>query len=348
MNKILTKKKITILASLVILAFVCVLLFFIVNPATRQLSALVPGLTYENLSENKTGISITITNGYKMTDVQNSDILELMSTLNDIKISSYEVSKNYSEFGEATNIVSLCFDSDLDSFTDHTTKVVFNENYTMVFVDDGVKPSYIYEVKETEKVKDIIDIGDLPYDELSLDFYKMLEFYDIKSQGIKEVKFTIDMANMPKLEEIPISEQFEPREIYYMKGNGLNVYSDEWNDVYLTSLYFDRENSKSDKGYIGFNFQVENKVSDNACILSNYWYNEENKTFSSGNLGKRDVDVEDGDVVYSDIIDVIGYGSGGGITFSMYSGDYEKLQQQMNFKTDFCEMVLEKIKFKLN
>ncbi|MBP3323090.1 MAG: hypothetical protein J6M16_02745, partial [Clostridia bacterium] len=117
---------------------------------------------------------------------------------------------------------------------------------------------------------------------------------------------------------------------------------DEWNDVYLISLYFDRENAKSDKGYISFNFQVENKVFDNACILSNYLYDEENNMFSSGNKGGRNMDIEDGNIVHSGIIDTIGYGSGGGITFSMYSEDYAKLKKQMNFKIPFNEIILER------
>ncbi len=82
-----------------------------------------------------------------------SNATEIVSALKSLWVEEYPVSKSRSEDRDKTNRLVLRYD---DS---NPTMLCFNADCSEVWIDDGVKPSYSYEVKNPEKIREYFDFN---------------------------------------------------------------------------------------------------------------------------------------------------------------------------------------------
>ncbi len=115
------------------------------------------------LLTNPTGMKITYIEGHErmLDDVYSVNIIvdgdndkryankaeEIVKALKELRVEEHPVSQSRSEDRDSTNRLVIGY---LDS---NPTMLCFNADCTEVWIDDGVKPSYSYEVKNPEKIQ---------------------------------------------------------------------------------------------------------------------------------------------------------------------------------------------------
>ena len=82
-----------------------------------------------------------------------SNATVIVEALKSLRLEEYPVSKSRSEDRDSTNRLVLRYD---DSYP---TMLCFNADCSEVWIDDGVKPTYSYEVKNPEKIREYFDFN---------------------------------------------------------------------------------------------------------------------------------------------------------------------------------------------
>ncbi len=126
---------------------------FLTNPVTHQLKNIEQHELDVLLQEKTTGL---------MSDGETYQYIgaipkELLQELFDIKISRREVSTSRSEGRDRSHTLVLNIPKEKDQMTSYVegTCIHFNSDFSEVWINDGVKPTLSYKVKEPQKAEEI-------------------------------------------------------------------------------------------------------------------------------------------------------------------------------------------------
>ncbi len=140
-----------------ILASTVAALCFLTNPASDRL-ANIEGSELDAFLTERTAVMESDGETHRFVGAVNDDVIK---KLFDIKISRKEVSLSRDEERDKTNTLILKIVTEeqeiLTSFVGGIY-VHFNADFSEVWVNDGVKPTFSYEVKDPKKAKDIYEV----------------------------------------------------------------------------------------------------------------------------------------------------------------------------------------------
>lgn len=129
-----------------VIASIVVAVCFLTDPAGKALTFLAG----ENTDTVK---SITVSSGEDNYGVYTEKGIEnVLTLLEEVRISSGEISQNRSEDRDATHTITLHYER-IDC------RYCFSEDFTEVWYDDGVKPTLTYQVKNPERIREFFPIA---------------------------------------------------------------------------------------------------------------------------------------------------------------------------------------------
>ncbi len=127
-----------------IITAVCLL----TNPVRIKITQIKEGPDFSNLFNNIQEVTIfSGENNYTTND--EGTIGKMVRLLQDVKIKSRPISQSRAENRDMTHRITINEDNTL----------CFSENYSELWIDTGVKPTFSYEVLNPSKVKNVFEIG---------------------------------------------------------------------------------------------------------------------------------------------------------------------------------------------
>lgn len=135
-----------------VIAVVVISFGLFANPANNVTLPNIEGMNISSKLLDKATYA-TFINNDKHIDVPKEKTLEIVDFIKKLKISKKEVSKNRNENRDKTYQINLFY----EVYNNNTNDLIFNFNadFTEVWLDNGVKPSLSYKVKNPNEVKAI-------------------------------------------------------------------------------------------------------------------------------------------------------------------------------------------------
>ena len=166
---------------------------FLTNPKYNRLVDINDPTIHITLLDNVSDVVFTNSN----IDVShNDDVDELVSLLYKVEINPKEISLSRSEDRDKTNQIGLIYNNNLSNMT----YLNFNSDYTEVWIDDGVKPTFSYKVKNSNFVKKMFNTYQ------SKDIKKVSESFNAEVIGFENNQIVIQPFDTE--EERKISNKF--------------------------------------------------------------------------------------------------------------------------------------------
>ena len=131
-----------------IILCICISIGFLTVPKNHQIVDINEPTAHITLLDNVSDIVFT----NKNVEVSHeSEVNELVNLLLKVEIKNKEISLDRSEDRDKTNQIELIYNNNLDRIT----TINFNNDYSEVWLDDGVKPTLSYQVNNPSFVKQI-------------------------------------------------------------------------------------------------------------------------------------------------------------------------------------------------
>ena len=123
---------------------------FLTNPKHTGLIDINEPAIHITLFDNVSDVKLTNEN---IEISQPDEVNKIIDLLLDVRINRKEISLSRSEDRDKTNQIGLIYNNDLN----HITYLNFSEDYLEVWIEDGVKPTFSYKVKNASIIEEIFN-----------------------------------------------------------------------------------------------------------------------------------------------------------------------------------------------
>lgn len=144
------------IVSISVVASIIVALCFLTNPVSDKLQN-IEGHKLDDILNSDAVITVSDGDNQKYIGTVDNDMLQ---KLFNIKISDNELSTSRDENRDKSKTIYISLPVDSEETTTYFSETVcvhFNKNFSEVWVDDSVKPTFSYRVKDSEKAKKLYE-----------------------------------------------------------------------------------------------------------------------------------------------------------------------------------------------
>jgi len=120
------------------------------NPRSVTIETVADNFSLKNLERVTFG---TLTSGDRVIDLSTAKAMEISDFIKELQVSKNEVSLDRGAGRDSTNQIHLAFNGFANDGTIYDVYFNFNTDFTEVWVDNGIKPSFSYKVKKPDEVK---------------------------------------------------------------------------------------------------------------------------------------------------------------------------------------------------
>lgn len=177
----------------------------IANPKTVTLNTAANNFSLESLDRVTFG---TFTSGNKVMDLSTTKAMEIADFIKELRVNKEEVSLERGDERDRINQIHLAFEGFVNDGAIYDIYFNFNADFSEVWVDNGVKPSFSYRVKKPNEVKSFFEsqVGIIIADlrpmimfngELYLDTGKQIPVEIDESAIIGEVRSSVNQSEKP-------------------------------------------------------------------------------------------------------------------------------------------------------
>ena len=124
------------------------------NPKTVTIETVADNFSLKNLERVTFG---TLTSGNRIMDFSTAKAMEISDFIKELRVNKKEVSLDRGGGRDSTNQIHLAFEGFGNDGMIYDIYFNFNTDFTEVWVDNGVKPSFSYKVKKPGEVKDFFE-----------------------------------------------------------------------------------------------------------------------------------------------------------------------------------------------
>lgn len=124
------------------------------NPKEVSINDAADNFSLEILDRVTSG---TLISGNRFVDLSTAKAMEIAGFIKELKVNKKEVSSERGGGRDSSNQIHMAFEGFGNDGTLYDIYFNFNDDFTQVWVDNGVKPSFSYKVKKPDEIKSIFE-----------------------------------------------------------------------------------------------------------------------------------------------------------------------------------------------
>lgn len=135
------------IAIMLVVTCIVIVLCFVIDPAEMKITSIDDAADFSKIFDDVSEITVSC-DGDKYTVAEEKSVHKIIDILQNVKISRQPISESRSEDRDRTNTITL---------DEHNT-LCFSYDFSEIWIDDSVEPTFSYSVNNPEKVKKAFEI----------------------------------------------------------------------------------------------------------------------------------------------------------------------------------------------